>query len=89
MGSEGASYRRITRAIVKEDGFGGLYRGFVPNAIKNLPNKGESQSICERRCQGRAGIRLSTFDGVKRLLAASERTCAELAASSGDGQRLE
>ena len=27
-------------AIVREEGVGGLYRGFLPNAVKNLPNKG-------------------------------------------------
>ena len=26
--------------ILREDGVGGLYRGFLPNALKNLPNKG-------------------------------------------------
>lgn len=34
-----------------------LYRGFIPNALKNLPNK---------------GIRLSVFDTSKKLLASSE-----------------
>jgi hypothetical protein len=29
--------------IVAEDGLMGLYRGFVPNALKNLPNKGEQR----------------------------------------------
>ena len=33
--------------IVARDGVGGLYRGFLPNAAKNLPN---------------SSIRLSTFD---------------------------
>ena len=40
-------------AIVARDGVGGLYRGFLPNAAKNLPN---------------SSIRLSTFDAAKRLL---------------------
>ena len=39
--------------IVTRDGIGGLYRGFLPNAAKNLPN---------------SSIRLSTFDAAKRLL---------------------
>ena len=37
---------------MKRDGIGGLYRGFLPNAAKNLPN---------------SSIRLSTFDFAKRL----------------------
>ncbi len=40
-------------AIMARDGIGGLYRGFLPNAAKNLPN---------------SSIRLSTFDAAKRLL---------------------
>ena len=43
--------------IVARDGVGGLYRGFLPNAAKNLPN---------------SSIRLSTFDAAKRLLRASK-----------------
>jgi solute carrier family 25 phosphate transporter 23/24/25/41 len=30
-------------AIVRVDGIAGLYRGFLPNALKNLPNKGAWQ----------------------------------------------
>ncbi|GMH43476.1 hypothetical protein BSKO_11398 [Bryopsis sp. KO-2023] len=45
------------KGIKANDGIGGFYRGFVPNAIKNLPNK---------------GIRLSTFDAVKSLFALSQ-----------------
>ena len=40
-------------AIIARDGVGGLYRGFLPNAAKNLPN---------------SSIRLSTFDAAKKLL---------------------
>ncbi len=49
-------------AIVARDGVGGLYRGFLPNAAKNLPN---------------SSIRLSTFDGAKKLLAASREAMAK------------
>jgi solute carrier family 25 phosphate transporter 23/24/25/41 len=51
-------------AIVARDGVGGLYRGFLPNAAKNLPN---------------SSIRLSTFDAAKKLLVFSrnEMRCAE------------
>ena len=53
-------------AIMARDGIGGLYRGFLPNAAKNLPN---------------SSIRLSTFDAAKRLLGrANEAMRAEEAA---------
>jgi Mitochondrial carrier protein len=29
---------------LREEGVAGLYRGFVPNALKNLPNKGGNPS---------------------------------------------
>lgn len=48
---------QTVKGIKAQDGIGGFYRGFVPNAVKNLPNK---------------GIRLSTFDAVKSLLALSQ-----------------
>ncbi|KAK7836106.1 probable envelope ADP,ATP carrier protein, chloroplastic [Quercus suber] len=44
--------------IVARDGIIGLYRGFLPNALKTLPS---------------SSIRLTTFDIVKRLIAASEK----------------
>ncbi|KAI5075997.1 hypothetical protein GOP47_0008062 [Adiantum capillus-veneris] len=43
--------------IVASDGLVGLYRGFVPNALKNLPN---------------SSIRLTTFDAAKNLISASQ-----------------
>ncbi|KAF3651655.1 putative envelope ADP,ATP carrier protein, chloroplastic [Capsicum annuum] len=46
------------KGIVARDGVVGLYRGFVPNALKTLPN---------------SSIRLTTFDTVKRLIARSEK----------------
>ncbi|XP_052174595.1 probable envelope ADP,ATP carrier protein, chloroplastic isoform X2 [Diospyros lotus] len=46
------------KGIVSRDGLIGLYRGFLPNALKNLPN---------------SSIRLTTFDTVKHLIAASEK----------------
>lgn len=58
------------QAIVARDGVLGLYRGFLPNAAKNLPN---------------SSIRLSTFDAAKRLLGAANREVdeeASLVASS-------
>ena len=47
--------------IVTRDGVGGLYRGFLPNAAKNLPN---------------SSIRLSTFDAAKRLLKRADAAMA-------------
>ncbi|KAE8711663.1 putative envelope ADP,ATP carrier protein [Hibiscus syriacus] len=47
-----------TIRIIERDGIIGLYRGFVPKVLKNLPN---------------SSISLTTFDIVKRLLSASEK----------------
>lgn len=43
----------LVSATLKQEGPRGLYRGFLPNAMKNLPNK---------------GIRLTTFDSAKALI---------------------
>ncbi|CAK9267111.1 unnamed protein product [Sphagnum jensenii] len=43
--------------IIARDGLLGLYRGFVPNILKSLPN---------------SSIRLTTFDAVKNIISASE-----------------
>ena len=50
VGALGA--RQAFRNIIERDGVPGLYKGFLPNALKNLPNKGtvvpnwfQSQSI--------------------------------------------
>ncbi|CAI5499308.1 unnamed protein product [Closterium sp. Naga37s-1] len=42
--------------IIARDGVAGLYRGFIANALKNLPN---------------SSIRLTTYDTVKQLIASS------------------
>ncbi|XP_057498392.1 probable envelope ADP,ATP carrier protein, chloroplastic isoform X1 [Actinidia eriantha] len=60
MQMKGTPYKTVLDAfpgIVARDGLIGLYRGFVPNALKNLPN---------------SSIRLTTFDTVKHLIAAGE-----------------
>ncbi|CAJ2655943.1 unnamed protein product [Trifolium pratense] len=65
MQLKGTPYKTVLDAIsgiVAQDGVIGLYRGFVPNALKNLPN---SSYFCS--------IRLTTYDIVKRLIAASEK----------------
>uniref|UniRef100_A0A2P2QNS8 Mitochondrial substrate carrier family protein n=1 Tax=Rhizophora mucronata TaxID=61149 RepID=A0A2P2QNS8_RHIMU len=61
MQMKGTPYKTVLDAfpgIVQRDGVVGLYRGFVPNALKNLPN---------------SSIRLTTFDIMKRLITASEK----------------
>ncbi|KAL2902186.1 putative envelope ADP ATP carrier protein chloroplastic [Bienertia sinuspersici] len=61
MQMRGTPYNTVLDAfagILERDGWIGLYRGFVPNALKNLPN---------------SSIRLTTFDSVKSLVAASEK----------------
>ncbi|ESR42608.1 hypothetical protein CICLE_v10011924mg [Citrus x clementina] len=61
MQMKGTPYKSVIDAfagIVERDGVTGLYRGFVPNALKTLPN---------------SSIRLTTFDIVKRLIAASAK----------------
>ncbi|CAL5389858.1 unnamed protein product [Camellia sinensis] len=67
MQMRGTPYKTVLDAIpgiVERDGLVGLYRGFVPNALKNLPN---------------SSIRLTTFDTVKRLIAASEKEFQRIA----------
>lgn len=50
-----------------------LYRGFLPNALKNLPNKGtcDDVAVCTATLYP-IGIRLSTFEAAKKLMAGSE-----------------
>ncbi|KAE8704503.1 Thylakoid ADP,ATP carrier protein [Hibiscus syriacus] len=66
MQMRGTPYKSVMEAIpgiIERDGVGGLYRGFVPNALKNLPN---------------SSIRLTIFDIVKRLIAASEKELQQI-----------
>ena len=48
--------------ILARDGVGGFFKGFVPNAIKNAPNK---------------SIQLTTFDMLKRKIKESEQALEE------------
>jgi len=68
-----SNYKSVPDAfvsIVKRDGLGGIYKGFIPNALKNLPNQ---------------SIRLSTFDSAKGLLVESEAALkAETAALAAE-----
>lgn len=60
MQMRGSPYKTVLDAIpgiLEREGLVGLYRGFVPNMLKSLPN---------------SSIRLTTFDTVKRLITASE-----------------
>lgn len=56
-GSPFNSFLEAVPGIIARDGFFGLYRGFVPNVLKNLPN---------------SSIRLTTFDAAKNLISASQ-----------------
>ncbi|XP_073275041.1 probable envelope ADP,ATP carrier protein, chloroplastic isoform X1 [Primulina huaijiensis] len=61
MQMKGSPFKTIFDAfpgIVARDGLSGLYRGFLPNALKTLPN---------------SSIKLTTFDTAKRLIAAGEK----------------
>jgi hypothetical protein len=44
----------MARKIMAREGVPGFYRGFLPNALKNLPNKGASLSalICVLHSEG-------------------------------------
>lgn len=50
------------KAILARDGVGGMFRGFVPNVIKNAPNK---------------SVQLTTFDVFKRKIKESEKALEE------------
>ncbi|KDP24457.1 hypothetical protein JCGZ_25021 [Jatropha curcas] len=61
MQMKGTPYKTVLDAfpgIIQRDGIIGLYRGFLPNALKNLPN---------------SSIRLTTFDMMKRLISVGEQ----------------
>lgn len=49
-------------AILKEEGIGGMYRGFLPNAVKNLPNK---------------GVKLTVFDKAKTAYSVGQKALEE------------
>ncbi|CAN6443055.1 unnamed protein product [Victoria cruziana] len=61
MQMKGSPYKNVIDAfpgILARDGVAGLYRGFVPNALKSLPN---------------SSIRLTMFDTVKCLIESSRK----------------
>ncbi|XP_062006168.1 probable envelope ADP,ATP carrier protein, chloroplastic [Rosa rugosa] len=61
MQMRGTPYKTVLDAIpgiVARDGLIGLYRGFLPNALKTLPN---------------SSIRLTSYDMVKRLIVTSQK----------------
>ena len=62
-------------SILSRDGFGGLFKGFLPNVIKNAPNK---------------SIQLTTFDVLKRKINESTEALEEekaLLAKESKGKR--
>ncbi|XVE97081.1 hypothetical protein REPUB_Repub02eG0279900 [Reevesia pubescens] len=77
MQMRGTPYKSVLEAIpgiIERDGVIGLYRGFVPNALKNLPN---------------SSIRLTTYDIVKRLIAASEKEFQKIMDENRQKQKQE
>ncbi|XP_027349030.1 thylakoid ADP,ATP carrier protein, chloroplastic-like [Abrus precatorius] len=75
MQLKGTPYKTVLDAlsgIVARDGVTGLYRGFVPNALKSLPN---------------SSIKLTTYDIVKRLIAASEKEFQTIAEENRNKQK--
>ncbi|KAG0473638.1 hypothetical protein HPP92_015495 [Vanilla planifolia] len=72
MQMRGSPYNTVFDAfpgIVDRDGFVGLYRGFVPNALKNLPN---------------SSIRLTTFDTVKGLIRTGQKELERIREESNE-----
>ncbi|KAG6485910.1 hypothetical protein ZIOFF_054477 [Zingiber officinale] len=57
----------ICSGIVERDGVIGLYRGFVPNALKSLPN---------------SSIKLTAFDTVKSLIASERKELEKIVESN-------
>ncbi|KAL4856149.1 putative envelope ADP [Chlorella vulgaris] len=62
------AYHTAAAAILRDDGLRGMYRGFLPNALKNLPNK---------------GVKLSVFDGAKKVLTVAEKAYDEECVAMG------
>ncbi|XP_057983597.1 probable envelope ADP,ATP carrier protein, chloroplastic [Malania oleifera] len=74
MQMKGTPYKTVLDAfpgIVARDGIIGLYRGFVPNALKSLPN---------------SSIKLTAFDTVKGLIAVGEKELERIAEESHSKQ---
>lgn len=36
--------RQVVRGVLATEGVAGFYRGFLPNALKNMPNKGDRRA---------------------------------------------
>jgi solute carrier family 25 phosphate transporter 23/24/25/41 len=76
MQLQGSTYANIIdagRGIVAANGVGGLFRGFIPNAMKNMPNK---------------SIQLTTFDVLKKTIKRSEEEYKkELAILAAENKR--
>ncbi|KAH7514621.1 hypothetical protein FEM48_Zijuj11G0108800 [Ziziphus jujuba var. spinosa] len=74
MQMRGTPYKTVLDAfsgIVARDGIIGLYRGFLANALKTLPN---------------SSIRLTTYDIVKRLILTSEKELQMIKEENRDKQ---
>ena len=65
MQLKSSTYKNIIDAgmgVVAKGGVAGLFKGFIPNAMKNVPNK---------------SIQLTTFDILKKLIAKSDKALTE------------
>ena len=40
----------VVRRVLQTEGVAGFYRGFLPNAAKNLPNKGVGKASSRNAC---------------------------------------
>ena len=56
-------------AIVRDEGIGGLYRGFLPNAVKNLPNKGVKLTVFDKAKTAYARGVIALEEEEKKLIA--------------------
>ena len=76
MQLQGSTYANVLdagRGIIAANGVGGLFRGFIPNAMKNMPNK---------------SIQLTTFDVLKKTIKRSEEEYKkELAILAAENKR--
>ena len=62
LASAGTGTLSVVKASLAAEGLQGFYRGFIPNAVKNLPNK---------------GIRLGVYDAIKKAVRRSETAYEE------------
>ena len=62
------AWQAAAMSILRDDGVLGLYRGFLPNALKNLPNKGAPRPAAGPTCRTLSALRPAE-DGLFPVLA--------------------